>query len=119
MASTSGAFIDVGRLDLRKYASRPALAKVLADYLLHVECNPRKALELCAEATKNAEYKDWWWKSRLGLAYYKLSLYRDAEKQLRSSLNDQAMLLTHFDLVKCYLKLDIPNTALDLLVKAG
>ena len=119
MNSSSGIFIDVARLDLRKYALRPALACVLADYLLIVEANPRKALELCAEATKNADYKDWWWKNRLGKCYYKLSLFRDSEKQYRSSLKDQTMLLTYFDLCKCYLKLDIPLTALDLLMKAG
>jgi tetratricopeptide repeat protein 8 len=118
-ASDSGVFIDVSKLNLAKYAKRPALAKILAEYLLIVECNPRKALELCAESTKHAAYKSWWWKSRLGKCYYKLSLYRDAEKQYRSALNDQTMLLTYFDLCKCYLKLDIPNTALDLLMKAG
>jgi hypothetical protein len=37
----------------------------------------------------------------------------------RSAIKDQPMLLTYFDLTKCYLKLDIPNTALDLLQKAG
>ena len=104
---------------MRKYASRPALAKVLVDYLLLVEHNPRRALELCSEATQQAEYKDWFWKNRLGKCYYKLALYRDAEKQYRSSLKDQEMLLTYFDLTKVYLKLDIPNTALDLLMKAG
>lgn len=35
-------FIDSSRLDLRRYARRPALAMVLADYLVYVERNPRK-----------------------------------------------------------------------------
>ena len=77
-----GLFINVEKLDMRKYARRPALGMALADYLLHVEDNPRKALELCAEATENAEYKAWWWKTRLGKCYYKLGLYRDSEKQV-------------------------------------
>lgn len=119
LSSTNGVFIDVQKLDMRKYAKRPALAMVLVDYLLHVEHNPRKALELCSEATTLAEYKEWFWKNRLGKCYYKLGLYRDSEKQYRSSLKDQEMLLTYFDLCKVYLKLDIPNTALDLLMKAG
>jgi hypothetical protein len=45
---------------------------VLTDYLLYVGHNTRKALELCAEATKAHEYKNWWWKARLGKCYYKL-----------------------------------------------
>ena len=84
-----GLFIDVEKLDLRKYAKRPGLAMALADYLLHVEHNPRKALELCAEATERANFESWWWKARLGKCYYKLGLYREAEKQLRSSLKNE------------------------------
>jgi hypothetical protein len=57
--------------------------QALCDYLLYVEHNPRKALELAAEATKVADFKDWWWKSRLGKCYYQLGMYRDAEKQVR------------------------------------
>ncbi|GLE06635.1 hypothetical protein PINS_up016029 [Pythium insidiosum] len=56
---TTGVFIDVNRLDLKRYAARPAIAKVLVDYLLYHEHNPRKALELAAEATVAADYKDW------------------------------------------------------------
>lgn len=37
-----GPFIDSSRLDLRRYARRPSLAMVLADYLIFVERNPRK-----------------------------------------------------------------------------
>ena len=60
-----GAFINVERLDLRKYASRAPLAKVLCDYLLYHEHNPKKALELAAHATAMSDFKDWWWKARL------------------------------------------------------
>jgi len=119
MASIDGIFINVDKLDMRKYARRPALAMALADYLLHVEVNPRRALELCAEATERANFESWWWKSRLGKCYYKLGLYRDSEKQLRSSLKNMEMLGCYFDLCKVYLKLDVPNTALDLMMKAG
>merc|ERR1711990_1258312 len=61
-----GPFINVDKLDLRKYATRPALAKVLCDYIIYHDHNPRKALELAALATQHVEYKDWWWKARLG-----------------------------------------------------
>ena len=50
-ASSGGKFINIEALSMRKYASRPALAKVLCDYILYHEHNPRKALELAAEAT--------------------------------------------------------------------
>ena len=33
-----------------------------------------------------AEYKDWWWKARLGKCYYQLGLNRDAERQFLSVL---------------------------------
>lgn len=45
-------------------------------------------------------------------------LYRDAEKQLRSSLKQQEMLVTYLELVKVYLKLDLPNSALEVLTEA-
>lgn len=87
-----GKFINVEGLNMRKYASRPALAKVLCDYILYHEHNPRRALELAAEATVQANYQDWWWKARLGKCYYQLGLLRDAEKQFKSSLKEQQMI---------------------------
>ena len=47
-----GPFINIDRLDLKKYAQRPALAKVLCDYVVYQLHNPRKGLELCALATQ-------------------------------------------------------------------
>ena len=45
-----GPFINLDKLDLRKYALRPNLARVLCDYMLYHEHQPKKALELCAHA---------------------------------------------------------------------
>ena len=67
---------------------------------------------------KQADYKDWWWKSRLGKCYYQLGLFRDAEKQFESSLRNQDMVITYLELCKVYLRLDQPNTALDRYQKA-
>ena len=53
-----------------------------------------------------------WWKARLGKAYYQLGLFRDAEKQFKSSLRDQDMVVTSLELAKCYLRLDQPTAAL-------
>ena len=72
MSDRGGPFINVERLDLSRYAARPALSRVLCDYLLYHDHNPKKALELCAHATKLCDFKDWWWKARLGKCYYQL-----------------------------------------------
>jgi tetratricopeptide repeat protein 8 len=70
--ASNGPLVNVERLDIKKYASRTGFAMVLTDYLLYVEHNTRKALELCAEATQKSDFKSWWWKARLGKCYYKL-----------------------------------------------
>jgi tetratricopeptide repeat protein 8 len=51
-SSTGGPMVDVEKLNVSKYATRTGLAMAITDYLLYVEHNTRKALELCAEATK-------------------------------------------------------------------
>jgi tetratricopeptide repeat protein 8 len=56
------------------YACVNRMVQALEDYLLYVERNPRKALELAAEATVVSDYKDWWWKARLGKCYHKLGI---------------------------------------------
>lgn len=57
LGDNSGPFIGVDRLDLRRYAGRPSLARVLCDYILYHDHNPRKALELCAHATKATNFE--------------------------------------------------------------
>jgi tetratricopeptide repeat protein 8 len=52
LVSANGAMVDVEKLNIAKYASRTGIAMALVDYLLYVEHNNKKALELCAEATK-------------------------------------------------------------------
>ena len=54
LSDLGGPFIRVDRLDLKKYAARPELAKVLFDYILYHDHNPRKALELANYATQMA-----------------------------------------------------------------
>lgn len=117
--SGTGALVDVEKLNVKKYASKTGIAMVLTDYLIYVEHNVRKALEICSEATKENDFKSWWWKARLGKCYFKLGLFRDAEQQLRSSLKTQPIINTYLDLCNVYLRLDVPNTALDLLLEAS
>eukprot|EP01012_Entosiphon_sulcatum_P032224 TRINITY_DN40999_c0_g1_i1.p1 TRINITY_DN40999_c0_g1~~TRINITY_DN40999_c0_g1_i1.p1 ORF type:complete len:520 (-),score=63.38 TRINITY_DN40999_c0_g1_i1:878-2437(-) len=113
-ADPSGPFIDAQRLDFAKYAARQHLAKVLCDYILYHDHNSRVAIELASEATKAVDFKDWWWKARLGKCYYQLGLLRDAESQFKSSLRQQPMVVTYLELGKTYLKLDQPLAALQL-----
>jgi tetratricopeptide repeat protein 8 len=111
LSEPGGVFVDIEKLDLRKYAARPALARALCDYCLYHDRNPRKAVELCALATVHCGFKDWWWKERLGKGYYQLGLLRDAEKQFRSSLNDVPTVVATLQLAKIHLRLDQPLVA--------
>uniref|UniRef100_A0A8C6YXY9 Tetratricopeptide repeat domain 8 n=1 Tax=Nothoprocta perdicaria TaxID=30464 RepID=A0A8C6YXY9_NOTPE len=72
------------------------------------------ALDLAALATEHAQFKDWWWKVQIGKCYYRLGLYREAEKQFKSALKQQDMIDTILYLAKVYLRLDQPVTALNL-----
>ena len=114
-----GPFIDATRMDFKKYAQRPTLAKALCDYILYVDRNPKRALELCAECTQQTNFNDWWWKARLGRCYYQLGLLRDAEKQFKSSLKHREHIATVLELGKVYHRLDQPLTALDLFDKSA
>ncbi len=113
LSQKGGPFIDVQRLDLRKYAKRPQLAKALCDFLLYHDNNPRKAVELAAAATVVMGYSDWFWKSRLAKGYYMIGLMREAERQLRSALGHQPIVECFLELGKVYLRLDQPAAALD------
>lgn len=72
LSDPGGVFIDVEKLDLRRYAQRPSVSKALCDFLLYHDHNPVKAMELAAHATTFAGLEDWWWKARLGKCYYQL-----------------------------------------------
>ncbi|EKX55519.1 hypothetical protein GUITHDRAFT_156789 [Guillardia theta CCMP2712] len=109
-----GAFVNLEKLNMQKYAERPSLAKALCDYMLSVEHNPRKAVELGAAATSAVNFADWWWKMKLGRGYYQLGLLREAELQYLSSLKLQEMVCTYLQLANVYLRLDQPRNALDV-----
>jgi tetratricopeptide repeat protein 8 len=119
MAAQEGVFLDATKINPKRYAERPALGMAVVDYLLFVERNPRRALDVCAEGTVACGYADWWWKARLGLCYLKLGLLREAESQLKSSLRDQEMVSTYLALSNVYLRLDLPNTTLELLTRGA
>ncbi len=113
-AGGPGQFIDLARINIDSFVKRPALAKALMDYALYHEHNPKRALEIGAKATEAAKFEDWWWKARLGKAYYQLGLYREAEQQFRSALKQQDMAIVQLELTKIFYKLDQPNAALNI-----
>ena len=119
LAAPGGPFVDLEKLDLRKYASRPALARALCDYMLYHDRNPRLAAELCSLATVRAQFKDWWWKERLGKSYYQLGLLRDAEKQFKSSLNDCETVSATLALAKVHIRHDQPFAAVAVYEKGA
>uniref|UniRef100_A0A2K6FKP9 Tetratricopeptide repeat domain 8 n=2 Tax=Propithecus coquereli TaxID=379532 RepID=A0A2K6FKP9_PROCO len=99
LTSPDGPFINLSRLNLTKYSQKPKLAK---------------ALDLAALSTEHSQYKDWWWKVQIGKCYYRLGMYREAEKQFKSALKQQEMVDTLLYLAKVYISLDQPMTALNL-----
>uniref|UniRef100_A0A8C5X127 Tetratricopeptide repeat domain 8 n=1 Tax=Malurus cyaneus samueli TaxID=2593467 RepID=A0A8C5X127_9PASS len=100
LTSPDGPFINLSRLNLSKYAQKPKLAKALFEYIFHHENDVKNALDLAALATEYAQFKDWWWKVQIGKCYYRLGLYREAEKQFKSALKQQDMVDTILYLAK-------------------
>ncbi|KAF5838486.1 TRP protein for flagellar function [Dunaliella salina] len=113
LSEPGGPFINSEKVDIRKYVARPALTRALCDYMIYVDHNMRRALELCALATQAHNFEDWWWKSRLGKCYYHLGLMRDAERQFRSCLKNQEMVTPILELCKVLLRLDMPSAAIE------
>uniref|UniRef100_A0A674NJJ7 Tetratricopeptide repeat domain 8 n=1 Tax=Takifugu rubripes TaxID=31033 RepID=A0A674NJJ7_TAKRU len=114
LTNPDGPFINLSRLNLAKYSQKPNLSRTLFEYIFHHENDVKNALDLAAQATEHAQFKDWWWKVQLGKCYYRLGLYREAEKQFRSALNHQEIVDTYLYLAKVYQRLDQPITALNL-----
>ena len=92
-----GPFIDIHKLDLQRYSKRQELARVLFEYMLYQLSHPRKALELASAALVATENKDWWWKVAVAKCYYRMGMYRDAERFLKSSLKDLVLQSPTYD----------------------
>ncbi|XP_007526886.1 tetratricopeptide repeat protein 8 isoform X3 [Erinaceus europaeus] len=90
------------------------LGTALFEYIFHHENDIKTALDLAALSTEHSQYKDWWWKVQIGKCYYRLGMYREAEKQFLSALKQQEMVDTFHYLAKVYISLDQPVTALNL-----
>ena len=56
-----GSFMQIANLNLKKIAQKnAAVARCLFEYILNVEHNVKKALELAAAATEESKFQDWW-----------------------------------------------------------
>ena len=88
------------KLNAKNVAKKKHIAKAVVDYLIYVESNFRRALDISAEATSIAGFDDWWWKARIGKCQFKMGMIKDAEKQFLSSLKTQDMISTHIELAK-------------------
>ena len=66
LMQTNGQFIMADKLNAKNVAKKKHIAKAVVDYLIYVESNFRRALDIAAEATQMTNYEDWWWKERVG-----------------------------------------------------
>uniref|UniRef100_A0A3Q2VYH0 Tetratricopeptide repeat domain 8 n=1 Tax=Haplochromis burtoni TaxID=8153 RepID=A0A3Q2VYH0_HAPBU len=71
LTNPEGPFINLSRLNLAKYSQKPNLSRTLFEYIFHHENDVKNALDLAAQATEHAQFKDWWWKVQLGKCYYR------------------------------------------------
>ena len=85
----------------------------MVDYLIYVESNFRRALDIAAEATALTGYEDWWWKARIGKCQFRMGMIKDAEKQFSSSLKNQQMITTQIELCKVAIRQDQPLRAIE------
>jgi tetratricopeptide repeat protein 8 len=112
----SGAqFIVADKLNAKSVAKKRHIAKAIVDYLIYVESNYRRALDIASEATVLTNYQDWWWKARIGKCQFKMGMIKDAERQFISALKDQHMITTQIELVKVAIRQDQPLKAVELL----
>ena len=108
----SGDEPDVTSMNVAKFARNPFLSRILVDYLIHRLRDPIRAVTLAADCTKVHGFDDWWWKNRLGRAYYLLGLFPEAEQQFRSSLATTPNIESRLELSKLYVRIDQPVKAL-------
>ena len=113
---TAGEFHTGSSMDAVKLLTGAAI--IFFEYMIYVEYDISKALEICSAACQ-LKSNDWYWKSRLGRCYFKLGLLHDAEKQFRASLEIFPTVDTYLELSNVYLRLDMPNSAMDLLMEAS
>lgn len=76
------------KINAKNVAKKSHIAKAVCEYLIYVESNFRRALDIASEATINCNYTDWWWKARIGKCQFKMGMIKDAERQFISALKN-------------------------------
>ena len=99
-------FLAADKINAKRLVRKPHIAKAVTDYLIYVESNFRRALDIAAEGTAATNFNDWWWKARIGKCQFKMGMIKDAEAQFLSSIKNQSMISTHIELVKVAVKQD-------------
>jgi len=94
-------------------AKKRHIAKQIVEYLIYVENNFRRALDIAAEASVAVQFEDWWWKARIGKCYFKMGMIAEARQQFVSSLKNQDMVTTHLELAKVAIRQDQPTRAVE------
>lgn len=79
-------FIQADKLNAKSIGKKKHIAKAVVDYLIYVESNFRRALDIASEATVAANFNDWWWKARIGKCQFKMGMIKDAERQFISAM---------------------------------
>ncbi|KFD64961.1 hypothetical protein M514_11552 [Trichuris suis] len=114
-ATGEGAFINVSRLNLSKYASRQEVSRPLFEYLFF---KLNDAFQLALLACESTKQSDWYWKLQVGRCYLRMGQYRDAEKNIRTAHVQQASITTALHLSKVYCAIDQPLKAIEILNQA-
>jgi len=114
MQSQGDQFLDSTKIIAKNIIRKKHIAKAVVDYLIYVENNFRRALDIASEGTVVTNYEDWWWKARVGKCQFKMGMIKEAEKQFISSLKNQSMVSTQIELVKVAIKQDQPIRAVEL-----
>ena len=99
-------FLAADKIEPKRLVKKKHVAKAVVDYLIYVESNFRRALDIAAEGTISTNYSDWWWKARIGKCQFKMGMIKEAESQFVSSLKNKSMITTHIEIVKIAIRQD-------------
>lgn len=98
--------MDATKIVAKDIIKKRHIAKAVVDYLIYVESNYRRALDIASEGIYITNYEDWWWKARVGKCQFKMGMIKEAESQFISSIKKQSMVSTTIELIKVSVKQD-------------
>ena len=73
-------FIMSDKIIAKNIVKKKHIAKAVVDYLIYVEQNYRRALDISSEGTATTNFEDWWWKARIGKCQFKMGMIKEAER---------------------------------------